>query len=257
MPSIDPYADLADPFARHYRTIRGQVRETLAARQLAAHLPPPPAEVADIGGGAGPQAIRLARAGYRVTLLDPSEEMLRQAREAIAAEGAGVEDRIQLVNGYGEEAEALLGEAAYDAVICHGVIMYVDDPEPIVSGLGRIARPGGIISIITKNAEALAMRAALEGRFADALAAFGADADIGGMGVRNQAHTVGTVERWLDEAGCDPIAWYGIRVFTDHLGDEPPGEVMADLLAAEEEAGRRDPYRRVARLIHVVARRRG
>lgn len=256
MRSTDPYADLADPFAKHYRTIRGQVRETLAARQLAAHLPPPPAEIADIGGGAGPQAIRLARAGYRVTILDPSEEMLGQAREAIAGEAAQVVDRLRLVSGYGEDAADLLGAAAFDAAICHGVIMYVADPESIVAGLGRITRPGGIVSLITKNAEALAMRAALEGRFADALSAFGADADVGGMGVRNRAHTVAAIAQWLDGAGCDLETWYGIRVFTDHLGDAPPDEDMADILAAEAAAGERDPYRGVARLIHVVARRR-
>src|ERR1022692_4093841 len=45
----------------------------------------------------------------------------------------------------------------------------------------------------------------------------------------------------------------GVRVFTDH-GDEPAPEPaeLGGLLAAEREAGGRDPYRRVAALLHLV-----
>jgi hypothetical protein len=50
-------------------------------------------------------------------------------------------------------------------------------------------------------------------------------------------------------------AWYGIRIFTDHLGNAPPGPDIDDILELEWQAGSRDPYRRVARLIHVIARR--
>ena len=47
-----------------------------------------------------------------------------------------------------------------------------------------------------------------------------------------------------------------MRVFTDTApGDaEPPPDLEA-LLACEERAGRTDPYRQVAALLHVIARR--
>jgi len=252
----DPYAELADPFARHYATVRGQVRAVLAARQLAEHAPAPPALVADIGGGAGPQAIRLARRGYAVVLLDPSARMLGMADAALAVEDEAVRGRVRLVEGYGEDAPAVLGRDACDIVLCHGVLMYLDEPRPLVAALGAIARPGGLVSVITKNAAALAMRPALEGRFGDAVRAFDAAADVGGMGVPTRAHTLAQVVARLDAAGCALVAWYGIRVFTDHLGERAPGVDMADVLAAEWEAGRRDPYRQVARLLHVLARKR-
>ena len=50
------------------------------------------------------------------------------------------------------------------------------------------------------------------------------------------------------------LAWYGIRVFTDHLGDEPAGENGALAVEAEWRAGQIDPYRHVARLLHLVGR---
>ena len=253
--TTDPYAAMAQPFTRHYATIRGQVRDVLAARQLSGHAPAAPARVADIGGGGGPQAFRLARDGYDVALLDPSVEMLAIARDGLASEHLLVRERVRLVEGYGEQASALLGRSVFDLVLCHGVIMYVDDPATLVAELGAVARPGGIVSLVTKNAAALAMRPALEGRFDDALRAFDAVADVGGMGVLNSAHTLPQLERWLDAAGCDLVAWYGIRVLTDHFGARPPGPDMDQILAAEWEAGQRDPYRQLARLIHVIARK--
>ena len=50
-------------------------------------------------------------------------------------------------------------------------------------------------------------------------------------------------------------AWYGVRVFTDAAPDragapQDPHELEA-LLDAEERAGRTDPYRGVAALLHL------
>lgn len=41
--------------------------------------------------------------------------------------------------------------------------------------------------------------------------------------------------------GFESVAWYGIRVMSDHLLDAPGAE-LADLLPVEIEAARRDPY---------------
>ena len=253
----DPYARLAEPFTRHYATIRGLIREELAARQLALHLPEPPADIADIGGGSGPQSIRLARAGHRVTLMDPSDSMLALAQQALAEESDEVRSRLRLIVGNAETAANQLGRAAFDVVLCQGVIMYVDDPAAVIAALGDLARPGAIVSLITKNADALAMRPALEGRFDDALRGFRADRDVGGMGVPTTAHSLEQLATWFTAAGCEIAAWYGIRVFTDHLGQQQPGADRDDILAAEWEAGWRDPYRHVARLIHLIARKCG
>ncbi|PLW74171.1 SAM-dependent methyltransferase, partial [Streptomyces sp. DJ] len=49
--------------------------------------------------------------------------------------------------------------------------------------------------------------------------------------------------------------WYGVQVFTDRLPDcdagPAPEAVRERMLTAEEEAGRRDPYRQVAGLLHL------
>lgn len=55
--------------------------------------------------------------------------------------------------------------------------------------------------------------------------------------------------------GAPLHAWYGVRVLTDTVPDGTPPPAAEDelsaLLAAEERAGRTDPYRRVAALLHL------
>jgi hypothetical protein len=58
----------------------------------------------------------------------------------------------------------------------------------------------------------------------------------------------------MKEISVPLTQWYGVRVFTDRVpGTRPPvgPEELRTLLAAEEEAGRRDPYRAVAALLHL------
>ncbi len=55
--------------------------------------------------------------------------------------------------------------------------------------------------------------------------------------------------------GIELVQWYGVRVFTDHLDDRSPGPNLPGIPELEWEAGRRDPYRSVARLLHLVGRK--
>lgn len=232
------------------------MRYALVDRQLGEHLPEPPARVCDVGGGSGRQSVPLARRGYEVVILDPSEEMLGEARRNLASEDEVVRGRVSLVLGAGEEAPNILEGESFDVVLCHGVLMYLDDPAAMVRALAALARPGAVVSVLFKNAEALAMRPGLEGRFRDAVAAFGADRDLGGHGAVTRADAVKNLSARFREAGIEPVGWYGVRVFTDHVGDRPPDPDLTEILEVEWEAGRRDPYRGVARLGHLIGRKR-
>ena len=160
----DPFSGLAEPYLATEGTLRGVIRHTLVARQLGEHLPRLPARIVDIGGGAGHQAIPLARKGYEVTILDPSRTMLREARRSLASEEESVRQRVRLIEGAGERAREVLDKESFDAVLCHGVLPYLDDPYPLIRILASAARPGAVVSVLAKNAAALAMRPALEER---------------------------------------------------------------------------------------------
>jgi S-adenosylmethionine-dependent methyltransferase len=252
----DPFAKLAAGYNSSGGTLRRVVRHELVDRALAEHLSGPPARIVDVGGGAGQQSIRLARKGYEVTILDPSPEMLDEARRRLASEDEDVRRRVRLVEGEGERGHEVLGGEKFDAVLCHGVLMYLEDAWPMIQGLSTLAPSGGIVSVLTKNASALAVRPALEGRYRDALSLLEADRDLGRLGVITRGDTIEGLSEAIAEAGLAVERWYGVRVFSDHLGDSVPGEDLPEILELEWEAGKREPYRSVARLIHMVGRRK-
>ena len=65
----------------------GKLRYRMVEANLSRHLPPLPAQVLDLGGGNGFDAIALAKQGYSITVVDFSAEMLGQGRVLAAREG--------------------------------------------------------------------------------------------------------------------------------------------------------------------------
>ena len=247
--------EASDHFLELYETLRGVVRLELMQRQLSEHVGEPPARICDVGGGAGHNSIPLARRGYEVKILDPSEVMLQKARQALDAEDEAVREKIELVGGDGEDAPRIFGDESFDVVLCHGVLIYLENPDPLIESLSAIARPGAVISILTKNADALAMRPALEGDYKEALTLFDSSRETNRLGLDTSTDTIPELSAKLGKHGIELGRWYGVRVFTDYLDDRPPGPDLPDVLEAEWQAGRRDPYRQVARLVHLVGRK--
>jgi 2-polyprenyl-3-methyl-5-hydroxy-6-metoxy-1,4-benzoquinol methylase len=120
--------------------LRGRVRTHVIACHLREHLPRPPAALVDVGGGAGNQSIPLARDGYQVAIVDPSAAMLAKAQARLESEPAEVVSRVRLVQASAAEARHALGGMRFAGVLCHGVIMYVDDPVAIRRRAGK-SRP--------------------------------------------------------------------------------------------------------------------
>jgi len=238
--------------------VRNLVRQALVTRQLLSHLPEPDdaLQVLDVGCGQGTQLRALARAGYRSTGMDISVELLDRARADLAHEAADVRARVTLRQG---DIDALgeVTDRGFDIVLCHGLLMYLPSLEEGVRKLATVVKPGGLLSLLTRNRASLAMRAGMAGNWSTAIDSFDAryyDNRLGLGGLRaDEPEEVITV---LAHRGVHVVAWYGVRLFTDHWGDLTPGEHFDELVGAEEEAGRRDPYRRLASLTHVIGRRK-
>lgn len=253
---------LATPFADDaYATVKGYVRTYVMHRHLLDHLPPAPARGLDVGGGAGHQSFPLAQAGYDVTLLDPSPAMLDKARERLERLPDEVRSRVTLVEASGEDAEEAVRGERFAGVLCHGVLGYLDEPEPVIDQLCRCAAGGGIVSIMTANAHAAAVRPAMERRWTDALAAFDTRHEIGVLGVPGHADTVEELSELIQVHGVEPEAWYGVWLFADWLEfggaelDPADTEQVRAQAAVELEASRRDPYRGLSRVFHLVGRK--
>jgi len=97
-------------------------------------------DVLELGCGAAPWAIHLAKQGARIVGLDNSEVQLGFAREAMAA--AGLE--FPLVHSSAESIP--LPDASFDVIFCdHGAMTFAD-PYKSVPEAARLLRPGGLLA---------------------------------------------------------------------------------------------------------------
>jgi SAM-dependent methyltransferase len=241
----------------HLGTLREVVRQELVARQVAAHLPDQALlRVLDIGCGQGTQALLLARRGHAVTGLDSSARLLYDFQAALEAEPAEVSDRIRLVQGEATAVGRLFPPSSFDAVLCHGVLMYFPDPLPVLDGIARATAPGGIVSLLVRNGDALALRPGLLGDWDSVGQAFAGSSYENRIGVNARADRLADLTAALAERQLPVRQWYGVRVFTDTAASDAPLPDPATLdaiLRHEERAGRTDPYRHVAALLHLIA----
>jgi SAM-dependent methyltransferase len=238
---------------------RDVIRQELVFRQLTEHVSGRSLRVLDIGCGQGSQAVRLAWAGHQVTGVDPSPEMQGLFKQARDEQPAHVRDRLDLVDATGQRIADFLDPASFDLVLCQGVLAYLSESESdeLLSAIRRVLVSGGLLSLLTVNGDALAMQPGLSGDWSaarDALRQPGRFTTRSGVPLR----AVGREEllTWLGEHAFEEVSWYGVRVFTDRAGDTEPAQDLTDLLAVEQQAGRTDPYRRVAAFVHTVSIRK-
>jgi SAM-dependent methyltransferase len=258
----DIWAGLADKFADEaYASVKGYVRTYVMHQQLLENLPAPPAPVLDVGGGAGHQSFPLAQAGYDVTLLDSSQAMLDKAQQRLQRLPAEAQRRVTLLPADGENADEVVNGRRFAAVLCHGVLGYLERPEPLVNQLCRCAAAGGVVSIMTGNAKAMAVRPAMERRWDDALASFDATSEVGVLGVQGRADTVEALSELMRSRDVEPLRWYGVWLFVDWLEfsgaelDPSDSKQVVATAAVELEASRRDPYRQLSRVFHLLGRK--
>ncbi|MFI9725666.1 class I SAM-dependent methyltransferase [Streptomyces sp. NPDC052092] len=200
--------------------------------------------VLDVGMGRGAQALRLARAGHQVTGIEQDAASITAARETFAGEPEGIRERMRIIEGQAGDTGVHFLPGSFDVVLCHGVLMDdVEEPDALLAGVARMLAPGGMLSLLVRNGDAAAMRAGLSGDWACALAAF--CPPTASYGLKRLTATLAGI-------GAPLHTWYGVRVFTDTVADDVvlPDDLDA-VLAVEDRAGRTDPYRSVASLLHL------
>ena len=112
---------------------------------LLRHLPPPPADVLDVGGGPGVYSSWLALLGYRVRLIDPVPLHVAQAMLVGRSQPDHPFDAI-----IGDALRLEEPEGQWDAVLLMGPLYHLTERADRLQALGearRVVRPGGAVFV--------------------------------------------------------------------------------------------------------------
>lgn len=209
--------------------------------------------ILDVGGGDGMDALPLALAGHDVTILDPSEAWLAEAKQRAAEADVPL---TTLVGGVED-----LPEGEWDLVLCHFVLHYRPADAGDVRRLAAAIRPGGRLSVMVPNPASMVLRqlvtggpeAALTELRADTKRAVTFDHDV-------RKVPMSGLEAELAAAGLRLTGRFGTRIANDLLTDDAAKHDPAcfdRLLELERALCDQEPFVRIAGMYQLVAERPG
>jgi S-adenosylmethionine-dependent methyltransferase len=246
-------------YAAYLETPEGRLRLDLAFANLRDFLPQERSilRALDLGCGTANLGIRLARLGFHVTLLDPSQPMLDIASRA--AQEAGVADGIALQIGDAMQIGDSFEAESFDVVLCHNVLEFVQDPEFVLRSAARVLlRGSGILSVLVRNQSGEVLKKALvDGDLTAAEQTLGADwGDESLYGGRVRLFTAKALRTMMEHASFAVAAERGVRVLLDYL---PTKVSRADdyerIFQLERKLGALPDFAALARYTHSIARR--
>lgn len=247
----DRYFDgLAEKFSRSlYQAPRGELRLAMLDYLLPEMLSLEGQQVLDVGGGLGQQAAWFAERGHCVSMTEPSADMLNYAKTWHGDVKTLPEGAIAYLQSPLQQlTEQVPGP--WPLITCHAVLEWLGDPQAALATLSHLLAPGGQLSLMVFNRDALRFSNAVKGNLEKALSD-----RLAGKGKRQRLTPISPVshaeiEQWSADNGLVIDAVAGIRVFQDYLRQPPATpEVAETLLALEKQYCRHDPHWRLGRYL--------
>jgi S-adenosylmethionine-dependent methyltransferase len=257
-PDSERFQSGADKYAAYLETPEGRLRLDLAFANLQEFLPQvtPSLRALDVGCGTGAIAMRLARLGLHVTLLDSSPPMLDFAERA--AREAGVTERIALKHGDAAQLASLFPAGSFDVILCHNLLEYVEDAGAVLRGAARALRdPPAVLSVVVRSQPGEVLKAAIQdGDLAAAehnlTAEWGHESLYGG---RVRLFTAERLRAVLIAASLVVTTERGVRIMSDYLPARLSRTAEYErILELERKLGRRAEFAAVARYTQYVTR---
>ena len=232
----------------------------LIEHNLKKHIPvdSPPLRVLDAGGGNGLDSLCLARMNHHVDLVDISQQMLNDARANAALSGVTKRVDTHAIDVF--SIDDAFAENTFDVVLCHNVIQFIDEVKVLLETLGRVLKPGGLLSLISTNQYSLPYQAAFLEQDLDK--AFDlldrSDQHNPVFDIDAQEFHADEVIDWLSGIGLDLEKHYGIRCLYNYWGTnelKEDSQVYDKLKRLEFELTDRHPYQLTARQFQLIARK--
>lgn len=254
---------LAEKFRNNvYGTNKGWLRQALLSRDLqqipfiadAADTSEQPITVLDIGGGLGQMSDWFARQGHKVTFTEPADDMRAEAEQLFAQQA---EHYSHPVESYPYRLQQLAEKTEpAQLVVCHAVLEWLHQPMDALPLIADRIAPGGWLSLMFFNEDGLRFSNIVKGNYDKALSD-----TLDGTGQRLRLTPISPqkpepVIDALTQQGLEVVSVAGIRVFTDYLRDKTPCEAdLEKLLTLEWRYCHQEPYWRMGRYIHVLAKK--
>jgi len=187
---------------------------------------------------------------FQVVLLDSAEEMLGIAKKE--AEASGIATRISFHHADANRLQELFEAASFDLVVCHNLLEYVADPAAIAAKIAHVLRKDAVASFVTRN------RAGIKsGDWALAKENLSGESVLDSLyGKPVRVFEPRDIIEMLARSGLEPIALYGIRVFSDHRDPKDLADEVAyqQILQLELLLGAKPEFAGIARYTQVIAR---
>ena len=194
----------------------------------------------------------LARLGHGVVGYDGLAVMVEYAMAAPGSAWQPGAGSLEFRHGTQRDALEEFGAGSFDLILSHGVIMYHSDADAFLEEHLALARKGGMLSLVARNAAALAPPGGRGSQ--DALRLLDAQRDQGHLGVPARAHA---------HPGDRGVGGGG-RGERSRLGRGPdltdtPTEIAVKATEQEGDGAEvgghvgRNPHREVAALLHVIS----
>ena len=207
--------------------------------------------ILDVGGGDAMDSLPLARAGHDVTVLDPSQAWLGEAKRRAAEAG------VALTTVMGGLDDLPVGE--WDLVLCHFVIQYRPADAGDVEALATRVRPGGRLSLMTPNPDGRVLRELVLAGPAAARAELDRDTvEVATFRTTVRKVRLAEAVAAAEAAGLRVVSVYGNRVANDLIADNAAKSeqgFFADLLDLELALCDREPFNRIGFAWQLIAER--
>ncbi|MDP5316125.1 methyltransferase domain-containing protein [Streptomyces poriferorum] len=207
-PAPVPAGDYVHGYSPREGRRLGDQADTLAQLLHSGTAYPAGSRVLELGCGIGAQTVHLLRSSPRahIVAVDRSEESLARARTRVA--GSAPHARVEWRNA--DVYDLPFADAEFDHVFVCFVLEHLPDPRRALTGLRRVLRPGGTITVIEGDhgsaffhPDSAFARAAINCQVR-LQAAAGGDAQLGRQ-----------VQPLLAGAGYDEVAVRPLTVYAD------------------------------------------
>ena len=209
-----------------------------------------PLRILDFGSGLGVTSNYYA-AWHEITAIEPNKEMIDNSRRE--------NSYTQLHGGI----EKLFGfcDNSFDMILCHNVLEYIENKEPIVAELLRVLKPGGVLSIVKHNRAGRVFQSAVFGNDPKkALALLDNANDKSNYFGIQYIYSNDDIISWAEKHGGIIDKTMGMRTFWA-LGQDNSikfsDEWYSNTFELENRVAEIDEYRRIAFYNHLLIRKEG